>query len=379
MKTIVGVVRGNDKFVSFDQLLTLTGFDTTLTAAHEQSKKDKRDFSIVIKPNMMVYINPRGHTAVVTDKELVEHLVDHVRAMGFSAIAVCEAQHDVGRMLKNHTVAFIADRIGYDPRGRYRIVDLSLELRPFVYTYTTQRGGIGKWKDTVGVTWRDADFRISFAKCKTHEHDWMTLSVKNIYGCFPATNKIERYHMKSEIWTVTGYAIRNFPVHFAFVDAWIASDGFQGYKIPHPKDLRMLFGGPNAVAVDMEIFKRCGLYNKDKETDRERYRSKILHHAVEQLYNGAYPEIEVRGDTATLFKDATGWDNISNVIVKDINKWEEIYMAWGLINLKVSADGVDYGMFPPKNILFRMLTWASRFVFRIFSLLPFYRKLYHMN
>ena len=376
MKTIVGVTRGVDKFACFNELLELTGFDSVLMETFKKSRKEMNAFKIVIKPNMMVFINPIGHTAVVTDKELVEYLIDHVLKMGFVDISMCEAQHDVGRMLKNHNVKFVAQQIGYEPRGRYKIVDLTLESRPYKYEYMTREGNLRKWKDVVGVTWRDADFRISFAKCKTHEHDWMTLSVKNIYGCFPSPNKVEKYHMKSEIWTVTSYSIRNFPVHFAFVDAWVGSDGFQGYKIPHPQDLKMLFGGPNAVAVDMEIIKRAGLYNEKAHTDKEKYRSHVINRSVNQLFEGIYPVYEVKGDTATHFKDIVKWKNISNAIVRDIDRWEEIYVAWGLINLKVSATGVDYALFPPKNIFLRIVAWASKFAYALAMLIPYYRKLY---
>ena len=41
----------------------------------------------------------------------------------------------------------------------------------------------------VGRTWRDADFRVSFAKNKTHTRAWYTLCIKNIYGALP----IDRY------------------------------------------------------------------------------------------------------------------------------------------------------------------------------------------
>ncbi len=379
MKTVVGVVRGKDKFASFDELLSMSGFDAALEKTCAESKKEKAVFSIAIKPNMMVFVNQKGFPAVVTDKDLVEYLVDRIRRMGFGRISVCEAQHDVGQMLKNHTVHFVAHHIGYDPRGRYAIVDLTRELRSFKYEYADASGNIKTWKDTVGATWRDADFRISFAKCKTHEHDWMTLSVKNIYGCFPATDKIKRYHITSEVWDVTSYAMRNFPLHFAFVDAWTCSDGFQGYKIPHPKPLNMLFGGENAVAVDMEIFKRAGLFDPDKATDAEKYRSKILSRTVDQLYGGVYPTYEVKGDAATRFADLGEWKNIDNIVVKNIDNWEEIYFSWGIFSLKMAADQVDYAMFPPKNLLFRISVIASKLLFKFLLLFPFYRNLYNLK
>lgn len=207
MGNVVGVTRGSDILSSFEELLTLTGFDEALLQAQTASGKGQRDFKIAIKPNMMVFMNPKAYTATVTDKDLVEYLVDHILSLGFRDIALCEAQHDVGRMLNNHNVRFVASKIGYQPRGRYAIADLSLEALRFDYAYVDRRGRLKTWRDVVGKTWKEADFRISFAKCKTHEHDWMTLGVKNVYGCFPATNKIARYHIRNEVFEVTGRSI----------------------------------------------------------------------------------------------------------------------------------------------------------------------------
>jgi uncharacterized protein (DUF362 family) len=337
MQNIVGVIREAEKIPAFRQLIEQTGFDRVLRQAHENSGKKESDFKIAIKPNMMVFINPRAYKATVTDKELVEYLVDHIRSLGFSKISVCEAQNDVGTMLKNHNVKFVADKIGYDPQGRYQIVDLTEESEPFHYLYKDKKGKIKKWKDSVGKTWKEADFRITFAKCKTHEHDWMTLGVKNVYGCFPTAGKLRRYHIRNEIFDVTARMMCNFPVHFSFVDAWIGSDGFQGYKIAHPKELKMLFGGNNAVAVDMEIFKRAGL---------DPHKSKILCKVVEQLYEGVYPEYAVEGDQNTRFDRLVPWKNICDETVRSIDVLEEGYLPWIFLNLKPAAEITDYKMFP---------------------------------
>ena len=362
----VSVVRGTDKFASFSELLSLTKFDEALSQAQAASGKTKEAYRIVIKPNMMVFVSRNGYEATVTDWTLVEYLVDHIIAMGFTNIALCEAQHDVGRMFKNHNVAFVADQIGYRPQGRYRIADLTLESQPYSYEYV-DKGKSKLWKDVVGTTWRDADYRISFAKLKTHEHDWMTLTVKNIYGCFAASDKVQRYHMKNEVWEVTSRSLRNFPIHFAFLDGWIASDGFQGYKVPRPKPLQMLMGGANAIAVDMEAFKRAGLDSR---------RSRILNRCVEQTSSGIYPDYTVAGDTTSMYKDICDWTNIEDGTVQAINHMEEVYIGWALINLKPGAEYVDYKMFPPKNIGSRLVVWASKKFDAIFKLTWLYKKWY---
>lgn len=318
MAAIVGVTRGTDKFACFNELLTLTNFDDILLQALEKSNKSKNDFKIVIKPNMMAFLNPRAFKAIVTDKELVEYLVDHLIQLGFSDISVCEAQNDASTMLKNHNVEFVSLQIGYAPAGRYKIVDLTFEALPFKYIYKNKKGQLKTWKDEVGKTWKEVDFRITFAKCKTHEQDWMTLGIKNVYGCFPRPGKTCKYHIKDEAENVTARSLRNFPVHFSFIDGWVGSDGYQGYKIERPKPLKMLVGGENIVAVDMEVFKRAGL---DPE------KSELRGKAIEQLYDGVYPQYLVKVDKETMFKDICDWENIKDELIKCYDSLEEIYIV----------------------------------------------------
>ncbi len=125
MENTVGVFRGTEKLAAFQELLDLTDFDAILLQACADSQKTKDDLRTIIKPNMMVFVNPIDHEAVVTDKELVECLVDRIIELGFRDITVCEAQNDVGRMLKNHNVAFVASKIGYEPRG----LDIKFEVQ----------------------------------------------------------------------------------------------------------------------------------------------------------------------------------------------------------------------------------------------------------
>jgi uncharacterized protein (DUF362 family) len=369
METIVGVTSGTDKIACFRELLEITNFDAILSTAWEVSKKAKSDYSVVIKPNMMVFINPVGHTATVTDKDLVEYLIDHILALGFSNISICEAQHDVSGMLKNHNAMFVAEQIGYRPNGRYKVADLTLEPVKYNYAYKDRKGNLTFCNDTVGYTWMNADFRISFAKCKTHKHDWMTLSVKNIYGCYPTRNKVKKYHIKSEVWDATALSFRNFPVHFAFVDAWIASDRLQGFKIAHPQDLKMLFGGENAIAVDTEIFKRAGL---------DPLKSRILNRTVIQAYNGVYPIYRVTGNTSTYFNDLCNWENVTQIDIDRINKIEESLINWGLMNLGSSKE-VDANLFPPKNKFYRFVMWLTKKLFSLAVKFNLYRKIYGME
>jgi uncharacterized protein (DUF362 family) len=367
MENTVGVIRGGDRRAALVELLDRTDFDGTLERAWRDSGSEREKFPIAVKPNLMVYVNPNGAGALVTDPVLVEDLIDRILERGFRDVAVVESRNDVGRMFRNHTVSVVAERIGYRPEGRYRIVDLTTDSESFRYPYRDRCGREKVWKDRAGTAWKRAGFRISFAKCKTHEHDWLTLSVKNAYGCLPRSDKVQRYHIREEVFDVTARALRSFPLHFAVVDAWTASDGFQGYKIPNPRDLRMLFAGRDAIAVDMEVFRRAGL---------DPGKSRFLGRAVEQTRGGEWPRYGVVGDAATRFSDVSEWRNVTDDIVRSIDVLEEVYVAWGLINMKAGAEVVDYGLFPPRNLFSRAAVWITKKMYAVFKGMRWYRRLY---
>ena len=133
-----------------------------------------------------------------TDPELVEHLVDQLHASGYTNLTIVESQNTYGNYFKNRDVVSVAKYVEYrvDDRGnatdgKYRIVDLTEEMEPYNY-----EGSFGK--HFASPTWKDADFRISFAKNKTHSFCYFTLTIKNIYGTLPAQNKYLEYHKKRE-------------------------------------------------------------------------------------------------------------------------------------------------------------------------------------
>jgi len=110
----------------------------------------------------------------------------------------------------------VADYIGLKGKN-YRIVDLSEDLEAYPYA-----GNLGTLREP---EWRNADFRISFAKNKTHAYAYYTLTIKNIYGALPMENKFREYHHERDIFSTTIEFLRHFPVHFALIDAFKSADG----------------------------------------------------------------------------------------------------------------------------------------------------------
>ncbi len=111
---------------------------------------------------------------------------------------------------------------------------------------------IGKGeKIEVGKAWMDGDFRISFAKLKSHFYSRYTATIKNIYGCLPEQDKVRAYHCKRRVGAWTALLIHLFPVHFSVVDAYTTADGWLGVKIKAiARKTHTIFAGTDIMCVD---------------------------------------------------------------------------------------------------------------------------------
>jgi hypothetical protein len=141
----------------------------------------------------------------------------------------------------------VAAYIGYvvDGSAGYQLVDLTQDR------YEERFLGPHLGKHRVPLTWRDADFRISFAKNKTHAYAYYTLTLKNIYGALPLADKFSEYHTGRDIYHTTMEYLRAFPVHYGLIDAYLSADGpFGIFADPEPNITETIIGGADLVAVD---------------------------------------------------------------------------------------------------------------------------------
>ena len=243
-KTTVAVMRGEDKFQTLACVLDTSRFDDAVEEKLRASGKERNAFSIAIKPNFMFSYDKRDRSTY-TDPELVGHLVRRLRERGFAAIRVVEAQSTYGEYFDKRSVKEMAEYLGYDGQAGYEVVDMTLDA-------DEQRNlGPHLGMHPVSRAWRDADFRISFAKNKTHAYAYYTLTLKNIYGALPLANKFREYHCRRDIYHTTMEYLSAFPVHFGLVDGWLSADGpFGVFADPGPNETRTIIGGADLVAVD---------------------------------------------------------------------------------------------------------------------------------
>jgi uncharacterized protein (DUF362 family) len=274
--TRVVIVKHIEKLSAMQEVLTQTNFFDLLENQWINSGKTRSDFLIAIKPNIMLGYSHHD-PATFTDPELVEFMIDRIVERGFTNIAVVESQNVYSNWFRKRDVITVASYFGYTQKN-YRIFDLTKEKIKYDY-----KGRLGKhW---IGPTWRDADFRISFAKNKTHVSCLFTLTLKNVFGCLPLQNKFKHYHKIREIDWPTIELLKHFPCNFGFIDGIWSADGLLGLKADYtPRNTQTIIGGENLIAVDWVGARKMGLNPTD---------SRILTLAMAEF---GMPEIECVGD-----------------------------------------------------------------------------------
>jgi uncharacterized protein (DUF362 family) len=287
-----------------DAVLDRTDFFGLLEKRLVDSGKTRESFGVVIKPNFM-FMHSKADPSTYTDPQLVEALVDRIAARGFKTITLVEAQSTYGNYYANREVVEVAKYVGYHLDRNYKIVDLTAEMEPYDYG-----GRLGK--HCVGPTWRDADFRVSFAKNKTHVFCNYTLTLKNIYGTLPMQDKLCEYHTEREYDWPTIESLKHFPVHFGLVDAYLSADGqFGVIADPHPPRTQTIIGGENLLAVDWVGATKMGLDPDDPMVGR------FLPLAMQ-----AFGRPEVQCNDLSVYRN---WKNVSRFFIYSLDLFEEAY------------------------------------------------------
>ncbi|MGA3115695.1 MAG: DUF362 domain-containing protein [Syntrophobacteraceae bacterium] len=280
-EAVVASIRNpDDAMAALDEVLNKTGFMDVVEKRRQETRKPKDQFSIVIKPNFMFAYNVCDHTTY-TDPKLVEHLVYVLRQAGYEDITVVEAQSTYGQYFDKRRVLEVAEYLGFTTDGGkgYKMIDLTEDQNHSEYL------GPHLGNHPVPVTWKNADFRVSFAKNKTHCYAYYTLTLKNIYGALPMANKFKEYHTSRDIYYTTMEYLQAFPIHFGLIDAYLSADGpFGIFADAEGNPTKTIIGGEDLVAVDWVGASKMGLQPKI---------SKYMELAVQTF---GKPEIKLIGD-----------------------------------------------------------------------------------
>ena len=271
---------GIDAFPLLEQCLENAGFWQHIEKALARSRMRRARFRIIIKPDLDFFAPgvPGG-----TDPAIVEHLIDLLHDRDFQNIVVGDGRNVADRWLHNRDPLVVPDLVGYrfvTPKGRpYELVglqdDLSMVGEEGLHT-----------ADTISNHWAAANYRINFAKNKTHEEFFFALCLHNLVGVATLKDQTGRSKQTNPADASLGI-LRTAPPHFNIIDAFRSCHGGAGHRAFSVMETRTFIASADALLADWAGAAKMGL---------DPYASPINNRALRQI--GLPKRHELDGDLA---------------------------------------------------------------------------------
>lgn len=276
-----------DKRKLFRRLLEASQLAQTIQRRAEFLGRTVDTLKIAIKPTFMLGYH-RKDSSPLTDVELLHDLAEFLRKLGCREVVVIEGRNIYDRFFQNRSVHDVARYFGIESE-HYRVADTADEQVDHHY-----RRGMAQY--TIARSWRDADFRISFPKIRSHPIEMALLSVGNVEWVGGRCDEYLFLERQADRATAIMMLLDEFPPHFALLDGFEnAPDGLVGVMgCRRPKHLGRFYAGADALAVDTVALQQLGVTTAQQ--------SSILRTAV-HWFGGSPGEIEVIGETSLI----AGW------------------------------------------------------------------------
>jgi hypothetical protein len=245
-----------DKVPLFNRLLDEAGLAGRLRDRARSLGKPPGALRVAVKPTFMLGYH-RKDPSPLTDPVLLGELARRLRELGCGDVAVVEGRNIYDRWYKNRSVRDVA---GYFriASPHFRLVDASEEQVPHSYSR-------GMAQYTVSRTWKEADFRVSFGKMRSHPVDMALLTLGNLEWLGARCDEFLFVERQAQRQTALMMLIDDFPPHFALLDAFEdVPDGLLGMMgCPRPRSPRRLYAGADALAVDLTAARHLGVKDVD--------------------------------------------------------------------------------------------------------------------
>ena len=250
----VWIARGasGEMFEVFNRLLDDSGLKDRIEERADRLGKPISEMRIGIKPTFMLGYS-RKDLSVITGPELIAELARYISRLGCKDIAVIEVPNLYDQFYCNRSVKDVAAYFHVESPD-FRVVDSSQEQVPQAYDR-----GLGQY--SVGKTWKEADFRISFSKMRSHAIEVVLLTVANLEGLGPRLDRFLFVERQANREMANMMLIDEFPPHFAIIDAYdSAADGLLGMMgCPDAKSPGRFYAGGDAISVDIVAARHIGL------------------------------------------------------------------------------------------------------------------------
>lgn len=276
--------RSDQKRVLFRRVLENCGLREAIQSRASFIGRPVEQMKFAIKPTFMLGYD-RQDLSPLTDPELVDDLAKYLRELGSSEVAVIEGRNIYDRFFQNRSVRQVADYFGITS-DNYRVVDTEEDQTQHQYSR-------GMAQYTVAKTWRDADFRISFAKLRSHPIELALLTIGNIEWVGGRCDEYLFLERQADRATAVMMLLNDFPPHFGIIDAFEnVPDGLVGVmgcrKPIHPK---RFYAGPDALAVDTIALRHIGSDQSEASS---------LLRSTAQWFGGRKSQIVVTGEDSPI-------------------------------------------------------------------------------
>ena len=281
---VLSAEQKSQKRTLFRRLLDESGLGDAVRLRAAFVNRPVDQMTVAIKPTFMLGYH-RKDLSPLTDPELIDDLAAYLRELGCSDIVLVEGRNIYDRFFQNRSVRQVAEYFGLTSEN-YRIVDTEDDQVQHQYSR-------GMAQYTIAKTWRDADFRISFPKLRSHPIEMALLCVGNIEWVGGRCDEYLFLERQADRATAVMMLLNEFPPHFGIVDAFEnVPDGLVGVmgcrRAIHP--LRF-YAGPDALAIDTVALRHIG-------TDR--FEASSLLRSTAQWFGGAQNQIEVDGEDSSI-------------------------------------------------------------------------------
>jgi len=237
----VVVARGDDAIRVFSETLKHSGFFETIEAAQVKSGKRRELFEVSCKVDFMRGVRAEAEPVSYVDPRLVTHLFNELLDRGFRILRVVEVRNEIGRYLARRSVKEVGRALGFD-ESCYELKDLADELVPV--ELGTQLG-----RRATGRFWRQADFRVVFAKNRTDECFGPALALWNVWHTLATPTDLVAMEYGVDPGDFVIAMLEKLPVQFALIDAIHSRDGSPGGTFPYELLRGADGGGPEGAQV----------------------------------------------------------------------------------------------------------------------------------
>jgi uncharacterized protein (DUF362 family)/Pyruvate/2-oxoacid:ferredoxin oxidoreductase delta subunit len=250
-------------------------FEIMDTLAKDMILPDRR---VIIKPNLLTAAAP--DKAIITHPMMVRAAAEYVIHRG--ARPQISDSPAVGKFEKILKESGIQDALA----------DLDVEFREFKGSVTIDAGKPFRQLE-VAEDVMNADVIINLPKLKTHSQMLLTLGVKNLFGCIVGMKKPE-WHMRAgtDRELVARLLVRVYKSvrpTVTVLDGILAMEGQGPGRAGVPKEIGIVMGSTDPVAVDMAVCRMLGLEAEELMTTKIAIEEEIAHRNID--LDGTLPSI----------------------------------------------------------------------------------------